>query len=147
MHPWNYSWEGSFAFVITLICTRNLMLGITLIQAKSRNTHKKMIASKENSIKIKHRGWSGNSWGTCSQALCSFPWYIAHPQLLAQQQFYTAPFISPNTTSLQLGPACPSLCTCMCACYSPRDHRSHWWEARSRFRFFGLTLCCWVKAV
>lgn len=38
-------------------------------------------------------------------------------------------------------------CVCVCACSGPRDRRSHCWEIRSWFRFFGPTLCCWVKAV
>lgn len=168
MHPRNYSWEGSFAFVIMLICTRNLMLSVTLIQAKSGNTQRDIgIQGKHHQNQAWRISWqipASNGWVRKQQpahkhCMNSFPWSTRHSIFLAQQQVLHNPCnfpLHPCSWVLPSHPVCwgglvsvTHVCACMwvCVCCGPRDDRSLRWEIRSWFRVFGLTLHGWVKAV
>lgn len=112
---------------------------------EQKHTHKDdCIQGKQHQNQAQRMNWQ-QLWNLLTSTVqfplvhCSSP--TSCPAAMLHSSFHF-PQLHP---SLKPGPACPSLC--VCACYSPRDHRSHWWEARSWFRFLGLTLCCWVKAV
>ena len=168
MHPRNYSQEESFAFVIMLICTRNLMLRIMLIQAKSGNTHGDYsIQGKRHQNRARRISWEItviNGWVRKQQPAhkrCTnrvSPGKLVIPDFLLSSKFYIIPFSFPCIPAagsclpilpagVVLSPWHTCVHTHICACCGPRNHRSHQWEMRSWFRFFGLTWRSWVKAV
>lgn len=132
----NYSWEGSFAFVIMLICTRNLMLRITLIQAKSGNTPGDYsIQGKQHQNQTWRINWQitvSNGWARKRQPArkrCSNR--VSPGKLVIQISCPAASFTQSFSffpASLQLGPAFPSclpgwsglrdtrVCVCVCVC-------------------------------
>lgn len=132
MHPRNYSWEVSFAFVIMLVCTRNLMLRITLIQAKSRSTHGDYsIQRKQHQNQTWRISWQitvSNGWVRkwqpahkhCTNRVS--PGKLVIPDFLPSSKFTQSLAFFP--ASLQVGPAFPSCPPgwsglrdmCVCAC-------------------------------
>lgn len=139
MHPRNYSQEGSFAFIIMLICTRNLMLRVTLIQAKSRNTHGDYsIQGKQRENQARRISWQitvSNGWVRkwqpahkhCTNRVS--PGKSVIPYFLPSSQFYTIPFVFPCIPAAgsclpilsagmvrSLWHACVLVCVHVCVC-------------------------------
>lgn len=113
-------------------------------------TRPETAASNANSIKTEHRGHAGNGWVQepahkhCANRVS--PGTLLIPDFSPSSSFI--PSLSfPHLPCSWVLPVHPCVRVCVCVCSGPRDRRSHCWEIRSWFSFFGPTLCCWVKAV